>query len=566
MRRSLILLLPFVAAACSPSAQQPLSQAQLMAMSSNNGVDLRSADAAMFLQSPSTGYMETAPSEGMPVASGPASAARRGSLFGGTGAGRRLSAQEVAQSRMRRQQMASRSRDLPEITVRPPRDDIAPGGTKSLRQAFEAAYEDNPSINRARSNLRAADEGIAVARSGNRPTVTANVDAGVQSVRNVNVATADFDSANVTDRSTPTSLSLQLSQPLFQGFRTRNATREAEATVMAERQRLRATEQEILLRVAIAFTDVRRAREGVRLREQEVSFLDEQVSAARSRLEFGEGTRTDIDQAEARLAETLALLSEERSSAASAAARFRELTGLAPEQLKDDVSVTSLLPKNLGSALSRAQDNNPAIHLAIHESDAANYGVKQLEGQALPRLSVDGQVRTDIDVDSADRNESAQVRLVLQVPIYQGGRVSAQVRQAKETAGSARIAVDLARDETRTDLVTAWATYTTSRDTITAAKSSVRAASRAVNGVLEELRVGQRTTLDVLNAQRDLIRAQLTMVEAIRQRDAAGFAILSATGDLSIGMFGLNVLPYDPRQHYAAVKDKWSGMRTPDGR
>lgn len=532
MRRSMILLLPLIAGACSPTVQeQPLSQAQLMAMSSNNGVDLRSADAAMFLQSPSTGYME--------------------------------SAAPVVTPAMRRQQEAA---PMPEITVRPMREEPQVEGTRSLRQAFEAAYENNSSINRARANLRAADEGIALAKSGNRPTVTASVDAGIELTRAVNVQTAAFNSANVTDRSTPTSLALRVNQPLFQGFQTRNATREAEATVMAERQRLRATEQEILLRVAVAFTDVRRGREGVRLREQEVNFLDEQVSAARSRLEFGEGTRTDIDQAEARLAETLALLSEEISNATSAAARFRELTGLDPEQLKDDVSVTGLLPATLGAALARAQDNNPAIHLAIHEADAATFGVKQLEGQALPSLSVDGQVRTDIDVNSADRNESAQVRLVLQVPIYQGGRVSAQVRQAKENLGSARIAVDLARDETRSDLVTAWATYTTSRDTITAAESSVRAAQRALNGVLEELRVGQRTTLDVLDAQRDLIRAQLTMVEAIRQRDAAGFAVLSATGDLSIGMFGLDVVPYDPRQHYAAVRDKWSGMRTPDGR
>jgi len=563
MRLSLILLAPLVATACSPSAQQPLSQAQLMAMSTNNGVDLASADATMFLQSPHTGFMEASVPSGTPVAAEPVR--RGGTLFGGTGPGRRLSAQEVAAARMNRRTSAGQS-GMPEITVRPLRNGPPVEGTNSLREAFEAAYENNPSINRARSDLRAADEGIAIARSGNRPTVTANVDAGVRSERSVNIPTSSFDSANVTDRTTPTSLSLAVSQPLFQGFQTRNATREAEATVMAERQRLRATEQEILLRVAIAFTDVRRSRQGVILREREVSFLDEQVSAARARQEFGEGTRTDIDQAEARLAETRALLAEERSAAAQAAAQFRELTGLAPDALKDDVAITGLLPPSLGTALRRAQDNNPTIHLAIHEADAANFSVKQLEGQALPSLSVDGQLRTDIDVDAADRNESAQVRLVLQVPIYQGGRVSAQVRQAKESAGSARIAVDLARDETRSDLVTAWATYTTSAETIVAADASVRAASRALDGVLEELRVGQRTTLDVLNAQRDLIRAQLTRIEAIRQRDAAGFSILAELGDLSIGMFGLNVLPYDPREHYAAVRDKWSGMRTPDGR
>lgn len=441
-----------------------------------------------------------------------------------------------------------------------------PGQATNLRDAFESAYQANPTINQARANLRAADEGIAIARGGNRPTVTASVDTRLQHQREVNTPTGAGGSDNLTERRTPTQLALNVSQPLFRGFRTRNATRQAEANVRAERERLRASQQDVLLNVALAFVDVRRFRAGARFREQEVDFLREQVDAARSRQRFGEATRTDIDQAEARFAEAVAILATERSSLAEAEARFRELTGKEPAQLDRDINVASVVPATLGQAFRRAQDNNPNINIAVHEADAANFGVKTLEGETLPTVSLTGELRTDVDVNDSDRIETAEVGVAVSVPIYQAGVVSAQVRQAKENLGSARIGIDVARDQARSNIASAWATYTTAIQTIDAAQISVRAARRALEGVLEELRVGQRTTVDVLNAQQDLIRAEITQIEAIRQRDAAAFALLRATGELDIAKLGLNVVPYNPREHYAAVRDRWGGMRTPDGR
>ncbi|MEO1102528.1 MAG: TolC family outer membrane protein [Pseudomonadota bacterium] len=437
---------------------------------------------------------------------------------------------------------------------------------RTLSGAFEAAYDTNATINQARANLRAADEGIAVAKSGNRPTLLAEVDAGVQTVRDVNVPQGGGASANLSDTRTPTRLSLNVTQPLFRGFRTRNAIRQAEANVRAERDRLKAIEQQVFQEVAIAYVDVRRARGGVALREQEIAFLADQVNAARARLTFGEGTRTDIDQAEARLAETRAVLAAERSNLAEAEARLRELTGLDTAELRRDIDVTRLLPRTLNAAINVAMNENPTIHLAINEADEANFNVKGIAGEALPSLSVNGRLQGDIETTDSDRTEAAELRLVLQVPIYQGGRVSAQVREAKETLGSRRIGVDVARDAVRADTVSAWATYVASLETIEAAEQSVIAAQRAVAGLLEELRVGQRTTVDVLNAQRDLIDAQITRIEAIRQRDGAGFVVLRSMGRLDIGVLGINVEAYDPREHYSAVKDKWIGLRTPDGR
>jgi outer membrane protein len=530
-------------------------------------VALESADGQMFLQSAHTGFLEAAPGT---VEATPPPVARAAA-----GGGR-----ERAEPGDRGVAMAAHRRpvpppsppgraDRPSLTIRPlappPPIPVPAGEATTLGEALSAAYETNPNINKARANVRAADEGIAVAKSGNRPTVTAAVSTGVNYQRDVNVPLALEGSGNFSSTETPTALSVDLTQPLFQGFQVRNRTRQAESVVLAERAQLDATEQNVLFNTALAFLDVRRFRAGVRLREQEVTFLGQQVEAARARLRFGEGTQTDIDQAETRLAESEALLADERAAADAADARFIELTGLAPADLGREFNVVPLLPRTLAEAITLAQQANPAIGAAIHQADASTFEVKALEGQALPQVSLTGRLRTDIDVDERDRVEAAEVRLNVEVPIYQGGRVSAQVRQAKEELGGARIGVDVARDEVRADVATAWTDYRGAIAAIEAADQSIAAARRALEGVLEELRVGQRTTLDVLDAQRDLIRAQLTRLASLRERDASAFAILRGIGALTPDILNLPVVPYVPEEHYVAVNDRWAGMRTPDG-
>ncbi|MEM8552719.1 MAG: TolC family protein, partial [Pseudomonadota bacterium] len=383
MRLALAIVVPLAAGACVQTASAPRSQAELMAVTRTAKVDLSSADGMLFLQSAHTGFME-APPTGVPAPAkvrAPRPAYTRGDSLA-TGPIRAHSpapAQRVHHARAgahvtsaspeigdrgpirvigphvhNPRIVAKKKSDLPQITVRPPQQDTPPAN--SLRDAFEAAYDENPSINQARSNLRAADEGIAVAKAGNRPTITAVVDSALQHERSANTPTGGGASDNLSDSRTPTELSLNISQPLFRGFRTRNATRQAEATVRAERERLRAAQQDVFLNTAIAFVDVRRFRSGVFFREQEVAFLREQVSAAQSRQEFGEGTRTDIDQAEARLSEAMATLATERASLAEAEARFQELTGRKPAKLERELSVAKFVPPSLAESFRRAQD------------------------------------------------------------------------------------------------------------------------------------------------------------------------------------------------------------------
>ena len=441
--------------------------------------------------------------------------------------------------------------------------DITPESGR-LSDALRSAYDTNPIVNRARANVRAADEDVAIARSGNRPTVSVAASGGMASDRYVNTP-ANLGGGTFTDDERSASIALEVTQPLFRGFRTRNATRAAAAGVRAERQRLRGTQQDVILATANAFFDVRRARRGEALRRQEVAFLQQQIGAAQSRLRYGEGTRTDVDQATTRLGEAQTLLFEESAAARAAEARFREFSNTDPGTLDLDIDIAARMPASLADALRAGQDGNPDIQQALHEVDVANYDVRTLEGEMLPTVSVSGRVGLDAGTSSADRTESAEVRLNVTVPIYQGGGVSARVRRAKEQLGGARIGVDVARNETRSDIASAWASYQTARESMAAAEASIAVAQRAVAGLLEELRVGQRTTVDVLDAQRDLIRVQIIQAGARRQRDSAAFQLMRELGQLDPSMLGLGIPDYQPEEHYEATVDRWAGLRTPNG-
>lgn len=443
------------------------------------------------------------------------------------------------------------------------RPDITPESGR-LTQALSSAYQTNPVVNRARANLRAADEEVAIARSTIRPTVSLAASGGLETRRNVNVPVSR-GARTFTDDERSASVALEVTQPLFRGFRTRNSTRAAAAGVRAERKRLRATEQDVILATANAFLDVRRARRGEALRRQEVAFLQQQIAAAESRLRFGEATRTDVDQATTRLGEAQALLFAESAAARAAEARFREFSNTDPGTLNLDIDLAALVPSSLADALRAGQNGNPDIQLALHEVDAANFEVQTLAGERLPTVSVTGRVGLDAGTITADRSELAAVRLNVSMPIYQGGGVSARVRQAKELLGGARIDVDVARNETRSDIASAWGAYQGAVLSLEVADASIAVAQRAVSGLLEELRVGERTTVDVLDAQRDLIRVQITRAGALRQRDAAAFQLLRELGQLDPSMLGLGIPAYDPKEHYVAVKDRWAGLRTPNG-
>lgn len=418
---------------------------------------------------------------------------------------------------------------------------------ETIYQAMAKAYENNPDLNAARAGLRATDEGVALAKSGYRPIIGAE---------------ATTSSANNAGRVTNSaSIGVSITQTLFDGFQTRNNVRAAEAAVFAGRENLRGTEIDILLATVQAYANVNRDNQIVVYRKQNIAFLQEQFSAARARFDVGESTRTDVSLAEAQLAGAKASLTAAVAQAKSSAAVYAQIVGSVPKNLKPVPLPSKLLPASLDIAVAQGTREHPAVLAALFGVDAAGYKVKSEEGAFLPGVTVSGSVA------EADGGVStSQIQAKVTVPLYQGGAASAQVRQAKEQLGQQRILVDSARRSIEQSVVSSWTQMEAARATIEANRAQLAAANLALNGVVEERRVGQRTTLDVLNAQQTVLNAKEAISQSERNAIVASFSVLASTGKLTIDRLGLHVANYRPEVHYEATKDRWYGLRTVDGR
>lgn len=436
-----------------------------------------------------------------------------------------------------------------------------PSFGETLQGALSKAYTNNASLNAARAGVRVTDEGVAIAKSGWRPAIGASGSLTYTKNSGVEIRTGSFG--------------VQIQQSIFDGFQTLNSVRSAESRVRASNESLRNSEQDILFNAAAAYVDVLRDRQIANFRERNLAFLGEQVRAANSRLEVGEGTRTDVAQARAQQAAAVAQLSAARAQLQSSEATYYQLVGDRPGKLDVARAASHLVPASLEQAQAIALSEHPAVRASEHLVDAAAFQVKQAEGSLLPQLSAQAGVsssdrKTYSDLPGVREQDgsstTASIGLNLSIPIYQGGRTSATIRQAKESLGQARIEVDVARDRVRQAVTAAWAQYVAAQQMVSAGRELVSAAQLALSGVVEERNVGQRTTLDVLNAQADVISAQISLAGSERDVVAASYAILSAMGRLAPDRLGLNVALYDPTEHYDAVKNKWVGTRTPDGR
>ena len=212
------------------------------------------------------------------------------------------------------------------------------------------------------------------------------------------------------------------------------------------------------------------------------------------------------------------------------------------------------------------ENDHPVILAAIHQADAQAFVIKQIEGELLPSASVEGTVgRTDLwDIDP----DPSQAFIVgrISIPLFPGGSVYPRIRQAKEVYGAQKVQIDLARDQVRAAVVSAWAQVEAAIGAISAAEEAIEAAAIALEGVQEEQRVGQRTTLDVLDAQQVLLTAREGLVLARRGLVVANFSVLSAMGRLTAEALALPTAAYDPTEHYRAVRGRFVGVKTPDGR
>jgi outer membrane protein len=429
---------------------------------------------------------------------------------------------------------------------------------ESLKQAMGSSYTNNPNLNAARAELRSIDEQVPKASSGYRPTIGLTADVGAAKSRNNFLPTW-------SDPFYPRSFTFTVVQPIFQGFRTKNAVKMAKTSVLAAREQLKGAEQQVLLQTVQAFMNVVLAQVVLNLRAQNVTFLREQVRAAQDRLNVGEGTRTDVAQSQASLAAGQSAYAAAVADLQQSIAVYIQVVGHRPQSLGAANGFERLLPRTMEAGLAVALASHPDIVGALYNIDVAGWNVKIAEGAMMPTLELRGALsRRENQSTLPSWNEQAQVTANLTVPLYQGGEPSAEVRRLKEVLGQQRINLDASRDAVRAQFVSAWANFEATTAQVQAAASQVAADQLALSGVIEERKVGQRTTLDVLNAQQSLLNAQVSQVTAQHDRVIAGYQVLSAAGLLTAKHLGLAVDIYDPTEHYDAVKDKWFGLRTPE--
>ncbi|HEY0235020.1 MAG TPA: TolC family outer membrane protein [Afipia sp.] len=438
-----------------------------------------------------------------------------------------------------------------------------PAGAETLQNALVKAYQSNPQLNASRAQQRATDEGVPQALAGYRPQIIASLSAGLQSVRNILP-----DNALQTAGLKPWQIGLTVNQVLFNGFKTSSSVRVAEFQVQSGREALRNTGQGVLLDAVTAYMNVIANQALAETQRNNVAFLQETLGIAKKRLAAGDVTPTDTAQAEARLSRGRADLNAAEVALQVSRALYEQVVGERPGTLAPAQTVDRFVPSTREEIVVRAIRENPAVLAATYDVDVATTSISVAESSLLPQLSVQGNVNRQADSDpflSVKRADQASVTGNLTVPIYDGGIASSQTRQAKELAAQSRLVLEQIRNQAQTAAVSAFVTNEGAKIAVAAAQSEVEAAGVALAGVRREAQAGQRTTLDVLNSQQDVIAARARLIGAQRDRIIASYTLLSAVGKLDVRTLGLNTPDYLPEVHYHQVRDAWHGVRTPSG-
>jgi outer membrane protein len=424
---------------------------------------------------------------------------------------------------------------------------------ETLDQALVSAFQGNPTLRADRARQRATDEGVPQALSGWRPTVSAS---GTAAHELQNSTPSGFPS--VYTATNPTTLNITLSQPIFRGFATVEGTAAAEATVKAGRQQLLVTEETVLFAAVQAYTNVIRDRQLLALRQSNVGVLQKQLKASNDKFSAGVLTKTDVAQSRASLEGARGAVAGALAQLQASEANYVSVIGHAAGKL--GYPAAAKVPPSLDAAYEIAQQTNPNILAAAHLEDASEHQVGVVGSALLPQASVQasgsyyGQPSS-----SVDQTTSAVVQGVLQVPLYEGGKVYSGVRQAKDNVSQNKLKVIGAVRSVREGVANAWNSLVASGQAIQSAKSQVTAAKLALDGVQQEYQVGSRSTVDVLNAESVLLTAQLTLATSEHDRLVASYEVLSAIGLLTADHLRLGV-SYDPTQHYDAVRNKWLGV------
>jgi len=427
----------------------------------------------------------------------------------------------------------------------------------SLQEALGVVYETNPQLAAARAGVRASDEGVAQANANWRPNIAAS-------------GTYGFEKYNVSGEpgwfgTHPLSAQLAVTETLFRGGRTYAEIGQAKAVVRGARAQLIAAEQTVLLASATAYMDVVRDTAIRKLREQNVEVLRKQRDMTALEFKAGSLTRTDVAQSEARLATAQSDLVAAEGQLGISRSNFLQVIGRPAETLEDLPALPSIVPSVEDDAFGLAHKQNPALVAAQENERATSYAVDDAVGALAPTVSVQGgyaysQQSYSSTIGAGSVVHGLGVMAQVNVPIYQGGAEEATIRQAKELHAQAELNVTVTDLQVRDAVSQAWSSFQAAQASIASNRATANADEIAFMGVKKEQQVGGRTVLDVLNAQQELLNAQVSVVTSQRNATVAAYQLLASVGALTAQSLGLKVKLYDPLAHYDSDAARWVGF------
>jgi outer membrane protein len=422
---------------------------------------------------------------------------------------------------------------------------------ETLADAMIGAYNTSGLLEQNRAVLRAADEDVAQAMSSLRPVISWSADATRQFGTTRSASTANNIVPTVSNT---ISASLIAELTVFDNGQSKLAIETTKEAVLGTRQQLVSVEQQVLLSAVEAYLEVRRAIENVALRENNVRLITQELRAAQERFEVGEVTRTDTALAEARLAAARSQLAAAQGALTVAREQYLAVVGRLPGQL-DPLRTLPDLPVSVDAAKGIALRNHPQVKSVQHQVAAAELSILRAEAAMKPSVRLSGRLSVTEGIDTERFTRGGSIGIEAGGPIYQGGRLTSLVRQSMANRDSARGQLHQVIDQIAQNVGNAYAQLRIAQASLESTDRQVRAASVAFEGVREEAALGARTTLDVLNAEQELLNARSARISAEVDEGVAAYRILSTLGRLTATDLRLNVQQYDPVTYYNLVKD-----------
>ena len=421
------------------------------------------------------------------------------------------------------------------------------GQAESLKSALAKAYENSGVLAQNQALLNAADESVVAAAGALLPAVQASIS---QSYRKTE---------GVSDISDSTSFSISARMPIYDFGRGQLGIDLAKEAVAGTRLQLASIEQSVLLNAIEAFMQYRQATELVRLRENNLKVIDQELRAANDRFEVGEITRTDVAMAEAAKAQSLSALAQARGDLERSTEAYMMAVGSKPNSPDAPVNLPSL-PASASAAKAAAAKGHPDVLAAQSQVKQAEIRLAQAEANAMPSISLSGSLSRS-DQTSLNMTSSAHLGVEATIPLYQGGQIDSGVRQATAQLSSAKSALRVAVLNSDLQVGSAYARLTVARANMQATEQQIAAAQIAFDGLREEAKLGARTTLDVLNAEQNLLDAKANRVIASTEVVNATYAVVAALGQLSAKGLGLQVDLFDSEAYAATVQTAAPSMR-----